>query len=57
MFRLWTLIAPKLSNHLVMHENFTTITRLQGEHNPTNFYWKQTLDEGDKASKVATIKM
>jgi len=29
-------LLPNIKNNLDWHENFTTITRLQGEHNPTN---------------------
>jgi len=30
-------LLPNIKNVLDLHENFTTITRLQREHNPTNF--------------------
>jgi len=40
-------LLPNIQNNLNWHENFTTVIRLQGEHNPTNFYWKLTFDEKD----------
>jgi len=33
-------LLPSIQNNLDWHENFITITRLQGEQNPTNFIEK-----------------
>jgi hypothetical protein len=49
-------LLPKIKNSLDWHENFTTITRLQGKYNPTNFieieHWMKEI----QASEVAAMK-
>jgi len=53
-FELW--ILPKTQNNLHSHENFTTIKRLQGEHNPTNFIENKHWMKKIQAPEIAIIK-
>jgi len=50
-------LLPNIQNNLDWYENFTTITRLHGEHNPISFNWKQTLDEGDTSLQSCSHQM
>ncbi len=49
-------LLPKIQNNLYWHENFTTITRLQGEENKTNIIefgpWMKEI----QAPEVAALK-
>jgi len=50
-------LLPNIQNNLDYYENFTTITRIQGEHNPTNFIENWALDEGDTSPKSCSHQM
>jgi len=56
---VWILnfeLLPNIQNNLDWHENFTTITRIQGEHNQTNFSENKHWMKKIQAQKVVAIK-
>jgi len=59
-FNVWILnfeLLPNIQSNLDWYENFTKITRLWGEHNPTNFIENKYCKKKIQAPKVAAIKV